>query len=353
MRIAYAFASIALVLGACGDNIKPGSSVDAADPDASVDAIPLDANCPARAQGLVGGPCTMDSQCDSATGAGDGICLTASLGGIGWPAIGYCVTDYDGCTMDSECGSGNVCVTINDPDGAFRACMPACGTGECACANGQACSNNLSGSAMDKMACIPANPASVDGAPCTGFGECDINSICRNDPAEFPGGQCVQIGCTVGNDATCTSGGDGHCTMPGFVSVGTGCVDRCNVDADCRVAEGYKCFDAGGATGKYCRHPQTGDVCTTDTDCGDANVWNCRTGAGFPGGYCTPQAACNPVTGGGCAAGSSVCYDPTGGDASDAYCVDRCSGAGQGTCRASYTCTQVPNPGGGTIGGCL
>ena len=40
----------------------------------------------------------------------------------------------------------------------------------------------------------------------------------------------------------------------------TGCVDACTTDADCRQADGYRCFD-GGADGRYCRHPQTGDAC--------------------------------------------------------------------------------------------
>lgn len=355
MRTALALASLAVLLVACGDNLRvvpaddddtDASEIDAAPNDGRVDAM-IDANCPARTAGSVGGPCTTDSQCDSAAAAGDGICLNASQGGIGWPAGGYCITKYDGCTQDSECGAGNVCVTISDPDGPFSACMPACGTGDCVCSNGEVCSNNLATSAMNKMACIPGNAAAVDGDPCTGFGDCDINSICRRDPAEYPGGQCMQIGCTVGNDATCTSGGDGHCANPGFVTTGNACLDTCATDADCRTAEAYRCFDAGGTIGRYCRHSQTGDGCSSDSSCGNAAIWDCRMGATFPGGYCTLQAACNPTTGAGCSPGSSICYDPPGGGATDAYCVNRCDGALTG-CRPGYVCTPM-----GNVSGCL
>ncbi len=352
----FALASLALLLVACGDNLQVGgddddvdaAQVDAPLPvDARVDAM-VDASCPLRAAGQVGGPCTTDVQCDSSTGAADGFCLNAALGGIGWPAAGYCVTRIGTCTLDSQCGTGNLCVTINDPGGAFSACMPACGSAPCECSDGQVCSNNLATSPMNKMACMPGNRSSIDGEPCTGFGECDINSICRSDNAEHPGGQCMQIGCTIGNDSTCTSGGDGHCAMPGFVSAGNGCLDACVTDANCRLAEGYRCFMGTAQQGRFCRHPQTGDACAVDSDCGDAGIWDCKTGGSFPGGYCTLQQACNPTNGTGCSGGSSLCFDPPGGGTTDAYCVDRCTGSGQGTCRSSYTCTTM-----GTASGCI
>ena len=355
MRTVSVLASLLIFFGGCECGDNHGGDVDAAEGDASIDASidgsPPDANCPARLQGVVGGPCTTDTQCDSSAGAADGICLTAALGGIGWPAEGYCITKYDGCTTDADCGDGNTCITIDDPKGAFSACLPACGSGTCACPNNQVCADNLAGSEMNKTACIPGNQAARDGDPCSGFGECDVNSICRNDPAEYPNGQCMQVGCTIGNDATCTSGGDGHCADPGFVSAGAGCLDRCVVDSDCRQADGYKCFDGGAATGKYCRHPQTGDACTTEADCGDPALWDCRTGAGFPGGYCTLRQACNATNGTGCSPGSSVCYDPPG--TAEPYCVDRCTGAAQGTCRTGYACTPVPQPGGESPGACI
>jgi hypothetical protein len=353
MRTAIALAFLALGLAACGDNTKNGSDSDAAVDDggavdATVDAPP-DANCPARALGQVGGPCTADAQCDSASGAGDGFCLHGLQGTIAWPEEGYCVNKIEGCTTDGQCGTGNVCASIDDPAGAFHACLPACGTDPCSCPNNQLCGNSFAGSAMDKNACLPGNASARDGDPCTGFAECDESSICLSDNFEHPGGQCMQVGCTIGDDTTCTTGGDGHCINPGFVSSGTGCVDHCDSDANCRLAEGYKCFDGGGSVGKYCRHPQTGDTCTVDADCGDPGIWDCKTGVTFPGGYCTLQAPCNATNGTGCSSGSSVCFDPPG--AATPYCVDRCSGAAQGTCRTGYVCTPVPQS--GNASGCL
>lgn len=352
MRNALLFASLALALAACGDNLNPGGPVDAATIDAAIDA-PTDAAidarvCPQVAAGQPGGPCSSDAQCDSASGAGDGYCLVNAQGGVTWPSQGYCINRLGTCTMDSQCGAGNVCVTIDagTPD-AFSACMTGCAADPCACPDGMLCAASFSGSPLDKMACVPGNAGAIDGSPCAGFGDCDVNSICRNDGFEFPGGQCMQVGCTIGTDTTCSSGGDGHCIDPGFVTAGTGCVDRCDTDADCRMADGYECFDGGGTVGKYCRHPATGDACAADGDCGAAAIWDCRTGASYPGGYCTIQNACNPTNGEGCSPGSSVCYDPAGADTP--YCVDRCTGTGQGTCRTGYTCQVIT----GSIRGCV
>ena len=112
-------------------------------------------------------------------------------------------------------------------------------------------------------------------------------------------------------------------------------------DSDCRVANGYRCFDGGGAIGKYCRHPQAGDACTTATDCGIAGTWFCKTGVQYPGGYCTPIPQCNATSGEGCTPGSSVCFDPIGADTP--YCVDRCTVNGQGSCRTGYVCQMIGN----------
>ncbi|HVV86885.1 MAG TPA: hypothetical protein VHE35_27795 [Kofleriaceae bacterium] len=334
MRTAALLVCSLLGLGACGDNLGPDSAIDA-----GIDAP----TCVQRPQGQVGGPCTMDAQCESAPGAGDGLCLTAALGGIGWPAGGFCVNKVDlvsqdcsnGCHTDAECGDGNVCVSVE----GCNACVPACCTGD-ACPSGQVCTDSLIGADLGKSACLPGNDTAVDGATCAGFSDCAVGSICFSDPFEHPGGTCATVGCTVGDDSTCAAGGDGHCINLPTITTGTGCVDRCANDADCRMADGYRCFD-GGADGKYCRHPETGDACAVDADCGQAGVWQCRTGAAYPGGYCTPIPQCNPTNGAGCTPGSSVCFDPTGPD--DPYCVDRCVGTGQGTCRPGYTCTQVGN----------
>jgi len=87
---------LSLALAACGDNIADGTSIDAALVDAPVDAA-IDARvCPVPAQGMVGGTCTTNAQCDSATGAGDGFCFNNLLGVAPWPAPGHCLSRNGG-----------------------------------------------------------------------------------------------------------------------------------------------------------------------------------------------------------------------------------------------------------------
>ena len=120
-----ALVSGVLLAAACGDNF--GASVDG-----GIDGPA----CPARPPGTVGGPCTMNAQCDSAAGAGDGFCLNAALGGIGWPEEGYCVNHLDvvsadcsgGCATDADCGAGNACVSV----GGCNACVADCCDGPAA-----------------------------------------------------------------------------------------------------------------------------------------------------------------------------------------------------------------------------
>jgi hypothetical protein len=346
MRNVLGLALLVCALVACGDNIKPGGpgDIDAPAVDGPVDA-PIDAQaCTARDMGEVGGSCTADADCDSAQGAGDGLCLNNLLdSGAPWPAVGYCINRLGGCTMDSECGDGNVCVDLG---GGARACMQGCSAGPCECPDTMICSDGFVNTPVQRMVCVPGNLDAIDGAPCTTFGDCDEHSICLDDGFEHPGGQCMQLGCALGNDTTCSSGGDGHCSNPDLLGGGTGCLDVCTTNADCREADGYECFDAGGTIDQFCRHPATGDACTADADCGSAVVWECKTGVTFPGGYCTIRQEC--PTGGssdGCSPGSSVCHDPLVGAN---YCVDRCTGVGQGTCRTGYTCQMV-----GAVRGCI
>jgi hypothetical protein len=365
MRHLLATAALLLtipVIG-CGDNKMVDSTVDSAVIDAPmIDSTPIDAppppvdaNCPALAPGAIGGPCTLDTQCDSASGAADGFCLRGMQGSVMWPAAGYCVLQTE-CTTDVSCGAGNRCVTINDPGGAFKACLPACGTGACACSNGQICATSYVGSPLNpgQTACLPGDNTAHDGDSCTQFADCFQDSLCLSDAFETPGGQCGRVGCTLGTDLTCATGGDGHCVDLAQITTGqnsgTVCVDRCTTNTDCRGAEGYKCFDGGGTIGKYCRHPQAGDACAAAADCGDIAIWDCKAGATFPGGMCTLRTACpTPGSLGGCSPLSSICYDsvlpavPT-----DNVCVDRCGGPMNtlGGCRTGYICRDVdPLPG--------
>lgn len=376
LALALALSCVA-VLSSCGDNLSPdntdASTIDTAVIDVSVidtaiDSpidtpidVSVDANCPARTPGTIGGACINDANCDSGAATGDGICLRGLLGTVTWPAQGYCINRYDACNDDQQCGAGNLCATISDPGGDFRACLPACGTGPCACSNGQICAGSFSGSVLQggDMACFPGNNAATDGDACVGFGECQQDSLCLTDALEYPGGQCATIGCTIGNDSTCATGGDGHCVDLSSITAGLNqgavCVDRCIGDTDCRQADGYRCFDGGGSVGRFCRHPQAGDACGTDADCGNPNLWDCKTGLTFPGGMCTPTTGCpTPGSGQGCSPTSSICYDSVlPAVSSDNVCANRCGGpiGTQGGCRAGYVCRDVnPAPATTTLG---
>lgn len=66
------------------------------------------------------------------------------------------------------------------------------------------------------------------------------SNVCAHWADGFPGGYCLSW-CNLDlgfcpDDAQCTSVGFPH---SGF------CLDGCSTDADCRVHEGYACFDFG------------------------------------------------------------------------------------------------------------
>ncbi len=345
-------AAVAVASTACGDNdeyVDP-SRVDAATPDAAVpDAEQPDAFfCAPQADGLVGGGCAADGDCDQ--DGSDGVCLVGASGPVRYAPEGFCTIDDLNtgtvCAIDADCGAGGLCV---DSDG-YKFCLPACGCPGNTCPANQACHDSFVGFPLDKMACVPGNAAAVDGDACDGEYECVPDTFCRNNPLEFPGGQCYTPACTVGNNSTCNGG---VCVMindhPFNASI---CVDDCTSNADCRTSEGYVCFDpdgAGGSATNYCRHPQVGDTCAVDTDCGVASVWDCKTGGAFPGGYCTATACPTPGSAQGCSP-NSTCFDD---GAAENYCVDRCAGIGtQSTCRTGYTCADT-DPGAGTFGGCV
>lgn len=347
--------------GVADGRMQDAASVDAAMADGAVpDAFPADGavtdgaagdasieSCPARLPGQIGGPCSMDSDCDSAPAAVDGACLVGSAFDFTWPAEGFCLSKVGGCASDGDCGAGNVCVDFVFA-GGVSACAPGCCLGA-TCAAGEICADDFAGGSLGGTACVPGNSAADDGDACADVGDCDEGSTCVVDALESPGGTCWQLGCTSGDDSTCTTGGDGHC----IAALGsTACADVCAADADCRVAEGYRCFAGGASIGMICRHPHTGDSCSVASDCGDAAVWECKTGPLFPGGYCTAAAAC-PVPGTSCSPGSSVCYDGATPSPADNFCVDQCFMVGMSaTCRTGYTCQDI-DPGPTVTGGCV
>ena len=359
MRKLLVCVGFAALLFACGDNDISGDDtpdIDAAPgPDAEIPDAGVEPDamvCPARMMGEVGGPCTTHADCDSSDGAGDGVCYRGIAGPVTFPPEGFCtLEDPDGtapferCDVDADCGDGNVCA---DSLG-YKFCLPSCYCDGNTCPEDQACFESFNGFPQDKPACVPGDADAVDGDACNGFYDCDEYSSCRNDQLEFPGGQCQRYGCTVGDDTTC-NGGTCIDNNPPFS--GTTCVDTCTADTDCRMAEGYVCFDPDGAGGdalNYCRHPHVGDPCATAADC-SGGAWVCRTEVIFTGGYCTQTGCATPGSQAGCSPGS-ICRDhPT---ETENYCADRCSGTAgtQGSCRTGYLCVDTnPDPDVTTLG---
>src|SRR5690606_1692380 len=139
------------------------------------------------------------------------------------------------------------------------------------------------------------------GAPCESFADCGPGQLCANNEFEAPGGACLTVGCTVGDDATCAAGGDGVCVAAAGVTL---CGDGCLVTTDCRAAEGYQCVINPGSR-NLCAfvHARPGAACNGDDGCAAGGPWVCLRGAGFPGGYCA-GVACDPDDARTCPSGS-------------------------------------------------
>lgn len=345
-----------LMLPACGDNINPNTSDD----DVEIDANPLipDAEpepdamvCDPRGFGEIGGSCDSNDDCGARP---DSFCYVGVAGPVTFAPEGYCMDDdfsmaLGTCASNTDCPTGTECTEWLDFAG-YKSCMPTCACANSGCPEHQTCMDSFNGLALDRDVCVPGDQNAVDGDACDGFFACDEQATCFND-VEYPGGECEQYGCTLGDDTTC-NGGVCAADIDPPLSGNPTCEDACVDNADCRTAEGYVCFDPDGAgtAAKYCRHPHIGDACTSAADCG-GGLWVCKTGATFPGGSCAMTGCPTPGSSEGCTDGS-VCFD----DPLDAtnYCVDRCEGiiGMQGTCRAGYSCRDMDPGVGSIVGGC-
>lgn len=327
---------LVLLVAACGSGDPPsgddgggtdGAAVDGTPAaDASPpDAPPPDASPPDAAPPLtpIGQPCPTGTECPTMMGS---ICLDED---DGFPGEGYCSL---GCTADADCGPGAFCSP--DLGGGGRLCFAACGPAG-TCDAGRVCGQFLGGFLdLGQPACVPGNAAAIDGSACSGFFSCNADQGCISNPFSLPGGYCVTVGCTVGDDSTCAPGGDGRCIPQGMGGL---CVDGCTTAADCRTAEGYTCVTAAPGT-QICLYPAAGPgaPCTDATECGPAgSPWQCLTGAGFPGGYCG-ATGCDPADEQTCPL-DATCYDATPGalDGTE-FCGRNCTS--NMDCRMGYQC---------------
>jgi hypothetical protein len=182
-----------------------------------------------------------------------------------------------------------------------------------------------------------ATPLPADGDACTDAGDCAASSVCSDNPFESPGGYCVTVGCTVGDDSTCAPGGDGVCVdSDPFDGNPAICVDRCGSPGECRESEGYTCVSIGvGVSGCLSDHAGAGSGCGNDSQCG-RSPWECVTDDGFPGGYCgATDCSTDPDS---CPAGMFCALV-----AGDTYCIEPCNSfIGDVDCRflEGYECAD-------------
>jgi hypothetical protein len=336
---------------ACGDDegsidFDADIDLDGGPDDDAGDASPI--VCEAPAVGAVGGNCVLQSDCDTAPGASDGICLNDQFPppATKWPAAGYCTRT---CSTLAPCPTGSTCLDLSTPTiPNFFACLPDCCEQQ-TCYGGTLCQETVQGEPLHALACIPGDASGEDGEACSTFADCNEGSICRDDPFVSPGGFCTTVRCTLGSDATTCAGG--RCVDPDGVGGDSPlCFPDCEDDTDCRASEGYHCFDGTAlGQGKFCTHAEVGDACSDAAGCG-VDPWACPgAGDGLPGGYCTIENCPTPGTTSGCPI-FSICFDP--GPAVN-YCAAFCDTGDPTSCRTGYTCAQVPVQAGGTRPACI
>ncbi len=260
------------------------------------------------------------------------------------PPNGYCTAT---CTSDVDCGWDSFC---SPPlGGGIRLCFQRCLTDAAGCAGApERVCGDLLGGFLDtgQRGCFPGDPTALDGDACAGFAECNANSTCFLNDFELPGGYCVTVGCTVGDDSTCAPGGDGICINADGTPL---CIDACTAPTECRTGEGYLCAMPPGFPASACLfpHQDAGSACGSAGQCGAAgSAWDCLMGATFPGGYCSGAiGTCDAADPDTCPS-NSVCYDPTPAmpGNGDHFCAATCDPmATPSSCREAegYVCDMI------------
>jgi hypothetical protein len=310
-------------------------------PDSGPDAPPPDAAPPDGPPPTgIGALCPVGNECNPGL-----LCLDENADAE-LPPNGYCTAM---CTSDLDCGWDSFC---SPPlGGGIRLCFQRCETDETECqgAPERVCGDLLGGVvATSERGCFPGNPGAHDGDSCSGFYECNRNSTCFLDSFQLPGGYCVTLGCTIGDNSTCAPGGDGICIMADGDLL---CVDDCTTTPDCRASEGYMCVTPPGFPTSIClfTHLDPGAACSSATECGAAGSgWDCLTGTTFPGGYCSGAIGTCDATDPATCPNGATCFDPTPGMPAngDQFCAANCdSSVTPSSCREGegYVCSPADN----------
>jgi hypothetical protein len=328
-----------VLLSACA--ASPASAPgDASSHDGS-DAISYDQG-PAPPSPIEGRPCTSNSDCQTDTPCGVGICELSKCRLEAGPDGSAC-DDHDVCSLNDACRSGscvgdvmpcadgNTCTldacdaktgcvhapTIQacsegDPCTAYKCEDGACVAGGSACDDGNPCTQEDCSATLGCHSIALSGPACDDGNPCTledkctfgackGGGLCDDSNPCTIDSCDGAGG-CkhlnVPLVCTDGDVCTnfdvCVDG-----TCKGTVKTcddGNPCtVDTCNpLNSACNnvpIIDGGDCDDGNPCTFET---KCVNSLCAGQTvDCGDGDPCT-DDKCVFPSGDClhTPSFKC-------------------------------------------------------------
>jgi hypothetical protein len=319
-------------LAGCNDNgLASPDAATAPDASSGADLLVLpDAGAqPDLPPSSVGMPCPTGNECPSGW-----LCLGQKIA-RSLPQDGYCTKS---CMNDPDCGAGAFCGPpfLN----GVNYCWTSCDANMQCAAPHRVCSRRLDGNFdLVKTACIPGNPNAKDGDPCVSFEDCNRSQACLVNPFESPGGLCLTIGCTIGDNTTCAPGGNPQCiAVGGTLNL---CLAGCMANGDCRAAEGYVCQGAAPPKSGLCLYPHAkiGDACTKDTDCGlVGSPWHCLTGAPFTNGYCS-GIRCDPSDDRTCPT-NAHCVDPTPTtpQSGDEFCVKDCTTTADCRVADGYSC---------------
>lgn len=240
------------------------------DPDDTYCDDPLcseDADCPTGEvclDGVCVSGCGSDEECPEGfaciqpeTGDGPGVCREA-----------------DECQNDSECGQGEVCQKIIDPDTGTPSTTGACVVNPCP-----------SGFSYSSGECEPD--------PCSDDEDCPSGLACLAGSDGGPLG-CRPIPCGGAGDAPCTEGLECRVGADGS----SACVPTvCESDGDCPV--GYACAGPGSAGGGCVADPErdpdtaTGDSCKNYCDSHFKSTGETKAGCG--GLTCSKCAECTSI----------------------------------------------------------
>lgn len=275
---------------------------------------PMMCSAPAANRGNI---CGVATDCDSAAGAGDGVCVIptgCTAGRVGRPCITNANCDTAAGSGDGLCGgtTSRICTTA-------AGCDSAAGAGDGFCSAARACSA----------------PGATKNGPCVVNRDCD-------SPAGNGNGVCAGYSRLCNDAAGCSSpaaAGNGFCAIPKGCTAPAASVGRpCVFDRDCNsplatnngVCGPKKCTAPAGSL----RNP-----CTTDADCGAGGACGTQTRA------CLTNAACDFVD-----AGNGTCAVAKGCTAPAATVGWPClinrdcdSGAGAGNGQCGIGTTDLPS----------